>query len=146
MQSALEKELDRRSSDWSFKLEKYQLEEQRLCERVRELVEHNVSLQREVSSFSKREIESKSVMAFTDQQLKGLTDKTEIMKNEIIDLQQNLLSMSGFTHDSPQISIIFNRILSILHNFILDLRKSLLIFLQTLTTLFQLWLQLPILL
>ena len=93
MQSALEKELDKRSSDWSFKLEKYQLEEQRLCERVRELVEHNVSLQREVSSFSKREIESKSVMAFIDQQLKGLTDKTETMKNEIIDFQQNLLEL-----------------------------------------------------
>ncbi|KAL2950448.1 hypothetical protein AAZX31_20G228100 [Glycine max] len=93
MQSALEKELDRRSSDWSFKLEKYQLEEQRLRERVRELAEQNVSLQREVSSFSEREMESKSVMAFTDQQLKGLTDKTEIMKNEIIDLQQNLLEL-----------------------------------------------------
>ena len=93
MQSALEKELDKRSSDWSFKLEKYQLEEQRLRERVRELAEQNVSLQREVSSFSEREMESKSVMAFTDQQLKGLTDKTEIMKNEIIDLQQNLLEL-----------------------------------------------------
>ncbi|KAH1140663.1 hypothetical protein GYH30_029509 [Glycine max] len=93
MQSALEKELDRRSSDWSFKLEKYQLEEQRLRERVRELAEQNVSLQREVSSFSEREMESKSVMAYTDQQLKGLTDKTEIMKKEILDLQQNLLEL-----------------------------------------------------
>ncbi|KAG4196398.1 hypothetical protein ERO13_A06G179010v2, partial [Gossypium hirsutum] len=43
----LEKELDRRLSDWSLKLEKYQSEEQRLRERARELVEHNVSLQRE---------------------------------------------------------------------------------------------------
>ncbi|KAK7310294.1 hypothetical protein RJT34_07714 [Clitoria ternatea] len=93
MQSALEKELDRRSSDWSFKLEKYQLEEQRLRERVRELAEQNVSLQREVSSFSEREMESKSVMAYTDQQLKGLTDKTEKMKMEILDLQQNLLEL-----------------------------------------------------
>ncbi|CAK7325580.1 unnamed protein product [Dovyalis caffra] len=59
LQTALEKELDRRSSDWSSKLEKYQLEEQRLRERVRELAEHNVSLQREVSSFSEREAEKK---------------------------------------------------------------------------------------
>ncbi|TKY50606.1 hypothetical protein E2542_SST22110 [Spatholobus suberectus] len=59
MQSALEKELDRRSSDWSFKLEKYQLEEQRLRERVRELAEQNVSLQREVSSFSERKWKAK---------------------------------------------------------------------------------------
>nr|KYP47074.1 hypothetical protein KK1_031304 [Cajanus cajan] len=93
MQSALEKELDRRSSDWSFKLEKYQLEEQRLRERVRELAEQNVSLQREVSAFSEREMESKSVMAYTDQQLKGLTDQTEIMNKEILDLQQNLLEL-----------------------------------------------------
>lgn len=93
MQSALEKELDRRSSDWSFKLEKYQLEEQRLRERVRELAEQNVSLQREVSSFSEREIESKSMMAYTDQQLKGLTDETEKMKKEILNLQQNLLEL-----------------------------------------------------
>ncbi|RDX66984.1 hypothetical protein CR513_54193, partial [Mucuna pruriens] len=93
MQSALEKELDRRSSDWSFKLEKYQLEEQRLRERVRELAEQNVSLQREVSSFSEREMESKSMMAYTDQQLKGLTDESEQMKKEIQDLQQNLLEL-----------------------------------------------------
>ncbi|KAL2323866.1 hypothetical protein Fmac_022924 [Flemingia macrophylla] len=93
VQSALEKELDRRSSDWSFKLEKYQLEEQRLRERVRELAEQNVSLQREVSSFSEREMESKNVMAYTDQQLKGLTDQTEIMNKEILDLQQNHLEL-----------------------------------------------------
>lgn len=93
MQSALEKELDRRSSDWSFKLEKYQLEEQRLRERVRELAEQNVSLQREVSSFSEREMESKSVMTHTDQQLKVLTDMTEKMKEEILDLQQNLFEL-----------------------------------------------------
>ncbi|RVW20500.1 hypothetical protein CK203_106595 [Vitis vinifera] len=37
LQSGLEKELDRRSSDWSFKLEKYQSEEQRLRDRVRSL-------------------------------------------------------------------------------------------------------------
>lgn len=93
MQSALEKELDRRSSDWSFKLEKYQSEEQRLRERVRELAEQNVSLQREVSSFSERETESKSVMTHTDQQLKVLTSKAEKMKGEILGLQQNLLEL-----------------------------------------------------
>ncbi|OIW12774.1 hypothetical protein TanjilG_24707 [Lupinus angustifolius] len=93
MQSALEKELDRRSSDWSCKLEKYQLEEQRLRERVRELAEQNVSLQREVSSLSEREMKSKSVMTYTDQQLKELTERTEEMKEEIVDLRQNLLEL-----------------------------------------------------
>ncbi|CAL0300488.1 unnamed protein product [Lupinus luteus] len=93
MQSALEKELDRRSSDWSTKLEKYQLEEQRLRERVRELAEQNVSLQREISSLSEREMESKSVVTYTDQQLKELTEKTEEMKEEILDLRQNLFEL-----------------------------------------------------
>ncbi|KAJ1384743.1 myosin-4 [Sesbania bispinosa] len=93
MQSAFEKELDRRSSGWSFKLRKYQLQEQRLHERVRELAEQNVSLQREVSSFSEREMENKSVMTHADQQLKGLTDKTNNMKEEILDLQQNLIEI-----------------------------------------------------
>ncbi|KAF3626057.1 hypothetical protein FXO38_04363 [Capsicum annuum] len=49
LQLILEKELDRRSSDWSLKLEKYQIEQHRLRERARELAEQNVSLQREVS-------------------------------------------------------------------------------------------------
>ncbi|KAF3613720.1 putative serine/arginine-rich splicing factor RS2Z33-like isoform X1 [Capsicum annuum] len=54
LQSVLEKELDRRSSDWSLKLQKYQIEQHRLRERVRELAEQNVSLQREVSSFNEK--------------------------------------------------------------------------------------------
>ncbi|GKC31213.1 hypothetical protein Tco_1038507, partial [Tanacetum coccineum] len=37
LQLTLEKELDRRSTEWSMKLEKYQMEEHRLRERVREL-------------------------------------------------------------------------------------------------------------
>ncbi|XP_058774730.1 uncharacterized protein LOC131649002 [Vicia villosa] len=93
MQLALEKELDRRSSDWSFKLEKYQLEEQRLRERVRELAEQNVSLQREVSSVNERETESQSKMAHTDQQVKMLTGMAEKMKGEILGLQQNLFEL-----------------------------------------------------
>ncbi|CAA6659161.1 unnamed protein product [Spirodela intermedia] len=58
LQSSLEKELDRRSSDWSFKLEKFQAEEQRLRERVRELAEQNVSIQREVSCLSGKKLEA----------------------------------------------------------------------------------------
>ncbi|PHT97565.1 hypothetical protein BC332_33521 [Capsicum chinense] len=56
LQSVLEKELDRRSSDWSLKLEKYQIEQHRLRERAKELAEQNVSLQREVSSFNEKEV------------------------------------------------------------------------------------------
>ncbi|KAF9676754.1 hypothetical protein SADUNF_Sadunf08G0035800 [Salix dunnii] len=90
LQTALEKELDRRSSDWSLKLEKYQLEEQRLRERVRELAEHNVSLQREVSSFSEREAENKSVITYSEQQLRDLTSKVEEVSDENQHLKHNL--------------------------------------------------------
>ncbi|KAI4351209.1 hypothetical protein L6164_005587 [Bauhinia variegata] len=93
VQSGLEKELDRRSSDWSFKLEKYQLEEQRLRERVRELAEQNVSLQREVSSFGEREAENKNLIACTDQQLKELTETLKAMREENQALQQSLLQV-----------------------------------------------------
>ncbi|KAM3215697.1 hypothetical protein P3L10_025137 [Capsicum annuum] len=41
LQSVMEKELDRRSSNWSLKLEKYQIEQHRLRERARELAEKN---------------------------------------------------------------------------------------------------------
>ncbi|KAI3971837.1 hypothetical protein MKW92_028584 [Papaver armeniacum] len=90
LQTALEQELDRRSSDWSFKLEKYQLEEQRLRERVRELAEQNVSLQREVSSFNVREAENRNQMTNSDVQLKDLTAKLEEASKENCTLQQNL--------------------------------------------------------
>lgn len=90
LQSGLEKELDRRSSDWSFKLEKYQMEEQRLRERVRELAEQNVSLQREVSTFNEREAESRSMITHSEQQLKDLTRRAEQYTEENGDLRQNL--------------------------------------------------------
>ncbi|PHT25342.1 hypothetical protein CQW23_35026 [Capsicum baccatum] len=55
LQSVLEKKLDRRSSDWSLKLKKYQIEQHRLRERARDLAKQNVSLQREVFSFNEKE-------------------------------------------------------------------------------------------
>ncbi|KAF3680000.1 hypothetical protein T459_28835 [Capsicum annuum] len=66
LQSVLEKELDRRSSDWSIKLEKYQIEQDRLHERARELVEQNVSLQREVSSFNEKKVDNRIKMSFLE--------------------------------------------------------------------------------
>ncbi|KAK6933305.1 hypothetical protein RJ641_036199 [Dillenia turbinata] len=87
LQSGLEKELDRRSSDWSFKLEKYQAEEKRLRDRVRELAEQNVSLQREVSSFNEREMENKSMISYSEIQMKGLSSIVEKARLENDDLQ-----------------------------------------------------------
>ncbi|OMP08099.1 hypothetical protein COLO4_06777 [Corchorus olitorius] len=90
IQSGLEKEIDRRSSDWSFKLEKYQTEEQRLRERVRELAEQNVSLQREVCSFNEKETENRNIMTYSAEQLKELSRKVEFLSDENQDLRQNL--------------------------------------------------------
>lgn len=90
LQLSLEKELDRRSSDWSVKIEKYKCEEQRLRERVRELAEHNVSLQREVASYNQKEAENRSVRMRTEEQLKDLTTKVEEFDDENRDLRQNL--------------------------------------------------------
>ncbi|KAK2979317.1 hypothetical protein RJ640_013281 [Escallonia rubra] len=90
LQSALEKELDRRSSEWSLKLEKYHDEEHRLRERVRELAEQNVSLQRDVSSFSERELDSRRRISYSELQLKDLTRKVEETRDENESLQQSL--------------------------------------------------------
>ncbi|CAK9155099.1 unnamed protein product [Ilex paraguariensis] len=89
LQVALEKELDRRSCEWSMKLEKYQAEEHRLRERVRELAEQNVSLQREVSCLTERGMESKSRITYSEQQLKDLTTKVEEAREENQILQRN---------------------------------------------------------
>ncbi|XP_049404485.1 uncharacterized protein LOC125867940 [Solanum stenotomum] len=90
LQSALEKELDRRSSEWSLKLEKYQIEEHRLRERVRELAEQNVSLQREVSSFNEKEVDNRSKISFSEKQLEDLSKRIEEVSEENQNLRQQL--------------------------------------------------------
>ena len=60
IQSDLETELDRRSSDWSVKLERFQSEEQRLRERVRELAEQNVAFQREIALLQSYKVDATS--------------------------------------------------------------------------------------
>ncbi|KAF3620004.1 hypothetical protein FXO38_32609 [Capsicum annuum] len=77
LQSLLEKELNRISSDWSLKLEKYQIEQHRLRERARELVEKNVSLQREVSSFNEKEVDNRIKMSFSEKHLEDLSKRIE---------------------------------------------------------------------
>lgn len=90
LQTELEKELDRRSKDWSLKLEKYQLEEQRLRERVRELAEQNVSLQREVSLLNERDTENRSIMSSSEQKVKDMTVMVDKLRDENQLLMQNL--------------------------------------------------------
>ncbi|RZR92919.1 hypothetical protein BHM03_00021346 [Ensete ventricosum] len=90
IQSSLERELDRRSNDWSLKLAKFQSEEQRLRERVRELAEQNVALQREISSLKSKEAEAQGRILNSDRQMNELTACLEDVRTKNHDLHQSL--------------------------------------------------------
>ncbi|PHT60919.1 hypothetical protein T459_35230 [Capsicum annuum] len=93
LQLVLEKELDRRSSNWSLKLEKYQIEQHRLRERARELAEQNVSLQREVSSLNEKEVDNRIKMSFSEKQLEDLSKRVEQVSEENQNLRQQLTQL-----------------------------------------------------
>ncbi|KAL9678037.1 hypothetical protein QQ045_015875 [Rhodiola kirilowii] len=93
IQSGLEKELDRRSTDWSLNLEKYQSEEYRLRERVRELAEKNVAMQREISAAKEKEIENRNTMMHSDQQQKDQTMRLDKLRKQNQDLSDNLVQL-----------------------------------------------------
>ncbi|PHT97401.1 hypothetical protein BC332_33670 [Capsicum chinense] len=95
LQSVMEKELDRRSSDWSLKLEKYQIEQHRLRERARELAEQNVSLQREVTSFNKKVVDNRIKMSFSVKHLEGLCKRIEKVSEENQNLRQQLTQVQA---------------------------------------------------
>ncbi|XP_031109175.1 protein bicaudal D-like [Ipomoea triloba] len=94
MQSSLEKELDRRSSEWSIKLERYRSEEHRLRERVRELAEQNVSLQREVSTLSEAEVNNRSRISYSEKQLDDLVKRVEKEREENQILERNVYELN----------------------------------------------------
>ncbi|KAG7569734.1 hypothetical protein ISN45_Aa04g024250 [Arabidopsis thaliana x Arabidopsis arenosa] len=103
LQVALEKELDRRSSEWTLKIESFKVEEKRLRERVRELAEHNVSLQREISTFHEKETERIDMIRHLDETVTELSATAEEMREENLYLMQNLSklqeSYTGSTDD-----------------------------------------------
>ncbi|XP_033148758.1 interaptin isoform X2 [Brassica rapa] len=90
LEFGLEKEIDRRSIEWSSKLESFQIEEKRLRERVRELAEHNVSLQREVSTFHEKETERMDMIREMDEKVNELSEREEETRQENVYLMQNL--------------------------------------------------------
>ncbi|ESQ52609.1 hypothetical protein EUTSA_v10016225mg [Eutrema salsugineum] len=103
LQFGLEKELDRRSTEWTSKLESFQMEEKRLRERVRDLAEHNVSLQREVSTFHEKETERIDMIRRMDETVTELSATSEELREENVYLMQNLSkvqdSYTGTTED-----------------------------------------------
>ncbi|CAH8386815.1 unnamed protein product [Eruca vesicaria subsp. sativa] len=98
LQFELEKELDRRSKEWTSKLESFQVEEKRLRERVRELAEHNVSLQREVSTFHEKETERIDMMRNMEEKVNELSETAEDTRQENSYLMQSLSKLQeGYT-------------------------------------------------
>ncbi|KAH6756443.1 hypothetical protein C2S53_002444 [Perilla frutescens var. hirtella] len=102
MQLTLEKELDRRSSEWSLKLEKLQAEEHRLWERVRELAEQNVSLQREVSSSSEKVMETRTKVTNSEKELGDLSTQVEEAREENHYLQRTLSELQDKTRAAEE--------------------------------------------
>ncbi|RLN40732.1 myosin-8-like [Panicum miliaceum] len=91
IQSNLETELDRRSSDWSVKLERFQSEEQRLRERVRELAEQNVSFQREVTLLQSYKVDATSRIKSLELQNKHLDNELQKVKVDHENLHNSLV-------------------------------------------------------
>lgn len=90
LQSTLEKELDRRSSEWENKLEKIKLEEKRLRDRVRDLAEKNVALQRDVSYFNNKGTNVNSQVRESELYMDGFNTRLKDSENEIAQLRQSL--------------------------------------------------------
>ncbi|PHT26978.1 hypothetical protein CQW23_33415 [Capsicum baccatum] len=95
LQLVMEKELDRRSSDWSLKLEKYQIEQHRLRKRARELAEQNVSLQREVYSCNEKEVDNRNKMSFLKKYLEDLSKRIEQVSKENQNQRQQITQLQA---------------------------------------------------
>ncbi|KAK1677807.1 hypothetical protein QYE76_038655 [Lolium multiflorum] len=93
IQSALEREIDRRSNDWSARLSRFQSEEERLRERVRELAEKNVSFQRELTSIEANRVDASEKVASLEMQNRKLTDELEKVRKEHDNLQKSSVEL-----------------------------------------------------
>ncbi|KAG2541159.1 hypothetical protein PVAP13_9NG607600 [Panicum virgatum] len=91
IQSNLETELDRRSSDWSVKLERFQSEEQRLQGRVRELAEQNVSFQREITLLQSYKADATSRIKSLELQNKHLDNELQKVKVDHENIHNSLV-------------------------------------------------------
>ncbi|XP_010517268.1 PREDICTED: girdin-like [Camelina sativa] len=107
LQVQLEKEFDRRSSEWTSKLDSFKVEEKRLRERVRELAEHNVSLQREISTFHEKETERIDMIRHLEETVTELGATAEEMREENLYLMQNLSKLQeSYTGSSDDLDCV----------------------------------------
>ncbi|CAM0907566.1 unnamed protein product [Alopecurus aequalis] len=103
IQSALEREIDRRSNDWSARLSRFQSEEERLRERVRELAEKNVSFQRELTSLEANRVDASEKVGSLEMQNIKLTDELEKVRNEHNNLHNSSVELHArFTEVSEE--------------------------------------------
>ncbi|TVU37163.1 hypothetical protein EJB05_10463, partial [Eragrostis curvula] len=89
VQINLEREMDRRSQDWSDRILKFQSEEERLHERVRELAEQNISFQREVTFLEANKADASAKVASLELQNKKLNDELEQLRCKHDDLHNS---------------------------------------------------------
>jgi predicted RNase H-like nuclease (RuvC/YqgF family) len=88
LQSRLEKEFDRMTKEWEDKVVKIKMEEKRLKDRMQDMAEKNVALQRQVSHLNNKEFTHlKSPVG------ESIELKTRLMEaqNEIAELRQSLV-------------------------------------------------------
>lgn len=93
VQTTLEKEMDRRSDDWSIRLSRFQCEEERLRDRVRELAEQNVSFQREVTFLEAEKVDASNKVACLEMGNKKLIDELEKVRNNCDNLQNSSVEL-----------------------------------------------------
>uniref|UniRef100_A0A0E0LPY5 DUF7653 domain-containing protein n=1 Tax=Oryza punctata TaxID=4537 RepID=A0A0E0LPY5_ORYPU len=93
MQTSLEKEMDRRSDDWSIRLSRFQCEEERLRDRVRELAEQNVSFQREVTFLEAEKVDASNKVACLEMENTKLIDELQKVRNNCGDLQNSSVEL-----------------------------------------------------
>ncbi|XP_040381644.1 paramyosin-like isoform X2 [Oryza brachyantha] len=93
VQITLEKEMDRRSDDWSVKLSRFQCEEERLRDRVRELAEQNVSFQREVTFLEAKRVDASDKVSCLEMEIKKLNDELEKVRNDHDNLQKSSVDL-----------------------------------------------------
>jgi chromosome segregation ATPase len=89
VQVNLEREMDRRSQDWADRILKFQSEEERLHERVRELAEQNISFQREVTFLERNKSDASAKVASLELQNIKLNDELEKLRCKHDDLQNS---------------------------------------------------------
>ncbi|GLJ04761.1 hypothetical protein SUGI_0002830 [Cryptomeria japonica] len=97
---SLENELDRQSREWGATLEKIKLNEKKMRDRLRDLAEQNVELQREISYLSNKESELKSRLRESEVHTDDFKTRLKDAENEILMLRKSLEKSHNQTREA----------------------------------------------